>query len=1373
MKPFKESGDSSLGLEGLHKDNLPRILEEEADQTSFLMNRDTSLSKEEGQVNLETLGIGKVVGSLQIEVLVLQLSKNGKTVFAIENETAKLKIIDISDNQSPKLLSFFALNKYARQARSLFLSADEKILYSSAGLFLDVIDISDLKSPKLLSSRFDNDLLISTASTTFTFLKTSIAISWDQRTLYVGGNGLQIFSVEDPKQPSLIFSSFKFDTSLTRRVYATSVATSADGKTLYFANSTVQVFNISVDPSKPVLENTFTSVNKLNSILLGKDNKTLYAAGLTQYKTIILEQIALEGRLRSLETFSLGRVGASAPYLLEKSSSESTFFLSTTEDFGNGNSAIKQVFRAYNILSKRLIDSLKSVLPNNTQALKFIPGTNSLVIMNSSDKQLNIVRFLSNYPNPHAFSLSNNTIGTYSPDGSIIHAVPEADRLYAIILKAGAYSLNIIDMSKKNAPQTLGSYLLEMKASSLKVYEAGKRAYVMDDGQVQVFDISDPSEMKIIGSIKRDSGEKLVVLDDGRTVLTYLVNRASRTAELKMMDYSDLSSIKMIAQEEAKGCSDSPVIQVSRQGIVFLCSATGFSIYNLSAPESERRVSSTSFVSSEEGDTKYLWTCNFNEERGVLFVETFDQNYLYYLTIYNLSDMKAPKLLTVLNLPRYTAVVTLNPLAIASDGLKAYFYEPKKILVIDLLDLERPKIIGQIPMVGEQSLFKKFYLSGDNNAGFFEMNGNLLMINLEPRFSLFLENKDFSLGEKYSVDLMFLQWNHGARFERSVDSDYKILKLSLSKISLGAGSYESQSTLTPFPDWIAFDKENFLLSIETKKQRDLGNYTLYSAASLKIPFEAFSFIGASSAIEDLVGSLISFGFVDNQRFLTSSFGSYDDFLIASQYSANKQKIYDILKQYYVETFTPFGVISSLELGVNSGGSLAIKTPSLDGIKVEIKLSENQNNPQFLERTYGSLSPLITEHKTRFIIEGSLSEINTALKKLVVNNKMLDCDGEIIVTDNLNPPLVKDVKNIVRYFTSNKPPRVNLDIQSQIDMVPVYTGEFATITLNQSTFIDENVESLKYKLVMNTPERHDKPSWLVFSYDLVMKITAPEQVFSREIKLLIIAENEFEKVEVPFTLKIKLSPVYILKLLIQLSPYILTIIGLYIKANQIYNILAHKRYKHPKEFFVEIEKEIQPEEIPPLWFIARENKEAQVIMQEICMKVAEELGCSVSEKGKIADYFWNLKELDTEKLRQVIEEVVSEMKKKNVALLKKALIILAFKNYTLDIEGIGAYVKVKQRVEESNCLKRFLRMNLKNVSFSENRNVVYGIMYKIKKGRLEFTGMPDQDLEGETLVVQITNGHGRILKEFWIHGVSSNEDGLGKPSKMMKSGYEVL
>ena len=56
-----------------------------------------------------------------------------------------------------------------------------------------------------------------------------------------------------------------------------------------------------------------------------------------------------------------------------------------------------------------------------------------------------------------------------------------------------------------------------------------------------------------------------------------------------------------------------------------------------------------------------------------------------------------------------------------------------------------------------------------------------------------------------------------------------------------------------------------------------------------------------------------------------------------------------------------------------------------------------------------------------------------------------------------------------------------------------------------------------------------------------------------------------------------------------------------------------------------------------------------------------------------------------------------------------------------------------------------------------QHIGYGINYQLKKGFLEFYGTCRNDIEDRTIVVQIKNKRGAILREIWLSGVGSTDE----------------
>jgi len=85
--------------------------------------------------------------------------------------------------------------------------------------------------------------------------------------------------------------------------------------------------------------------------------------------------------------------------------------------------------------------------------------------------------------------------------------------------------------------------------------------------------------------------------------------------------------------------------------------------------------------------------------------------------------------------------------------------------------------------------------------------------------------------------------------------------------------------------------------------------------------------------------------------------------------------------------------------------------------------------------------------------------------------------------------------------------------------------------------------------------------------------------------------------------------------------------------------------------------------------------------------------------------------------------------------------------------------------------------LEKIDFSDKGKLGYGISYEINNETLYFLGTPDKRFKGKTIVVQITNKKEKILKEIFIHGISSanslNTSTMSFIKSQSPSNYEIL
>ena len=647
------------------------------------------------------------------------------------------------------------------------------------------------------------------------------------------------------------------------------------------------------------------------------------------------------------------------------------------------------------------------------------------------------------------------------------------------------------------------------------------------------------------------------------------------------------------------------------------------------------------FIASQSltTDGEKMVFLTFSPDAKTLFVLTTDLNSARTLKIFDISDLTNFKLLQTFDLPKIHLKQAKRQLILSNDMKKGFLVTDGNILVLDLRNLTSPAILGLAPFDLSTVDISNFLLSADEKTAYIRTGGRVLKINIELTYTQYLPQENFFIGKKYSDSVMLLNSSKEADFLPMEQTDYKIIKLSLFNLQVSPSQIVPLTTCASLPSWMSFDFENQILTIESKRQRDLGAYTLYSVSSNKIPLEAFdSIVSNSSSTEDLITSLISLGYIDNQRFLTTSFGSFGDFLLPSQYAKIKEKIYKMLQSYRIETFTDFNILPSLKLSQeSSSGKLLISSTSFSSVKIDIRLLDTK--AQFLQKTYGTVFPLITENKNRLTIEGPLENINTALRDLVINinsTESTTCKGEITIDDNLNPPISLFYENISDYFFKNDLPMLNVShnssVQEQIDSVILYTGQFFSISLDQYTFKDKYSESLTYILVSKEDNQDDDslPSWLSFQ-GLTLKGIPPEEIFRRLFKFGLIIKNEFKQIEAPVVLNIRISWQFIGKLLVRYSPYILTAIGLYLTANKIYNILLKKRYRHAKEFYVRVGEEITSSIIFPFVFIAEEKLEGDLILKHL-KKGTFLIDSETQIKTAIKEALENMSAVDRKKLK---------------------------------------------------------------------------------------------------------------------------------------------
>ncbi len=271
-------------------------------------------------------------------------------------------------------------------------------------------------------------------------------------------------------------------------------------------------------------------------------------------------------------------------------------------------------------------------------------------------------------------------------------------------------------------------------------------------------------------------------------------------------------------------------------------------------------------------------------------------------------------------------------------------------------------------------------------------------------------------------------------------------------------------------------------------------------------------------------------------------------------------------------------------------------------------------------------------------------MNIALQDLLIDLNGIDsCDGTILVSDGYNPPISQKFKDISQYFVLNKPPEEDSEftIQSQISSVPIFTGEHFLIELSSHSFNDYDDDKLAYFLESGS----GRPllTWIILR-GMTLSGTPPETASPSEFKFVFVARNEFKEVRVPFTIRIKLSVMFTLRLLMKYGSTLVSLIGAWLFTNKIFNIVGKRWYKHAKEFKVRIGSDVElTKSIFPISFVDQETKISQIIKHKLEDKISLELNERPLKPTSFIGYYFKANgEFTKEKFEDDFEGVITQI-----------------------------------------------------------------------------------------------------------------------------------
>jgi len=1233
-----------------------RVLEEKEEQGVQRVLKQEEISKlSSSDLDALSLAAGKILSSLNMDVDSFVISKNGQIAFVSIYYTGIIRILNISNYQRPSLISSFNITSIGGtfSKRSLILSNDEKTLFLSTFQILDIVDVSDITAPVYLGNVHDpaaiDHLYFQIPGNWFYHI--SMVLSEDERYLFVGGLALQVIDVTDRKSPILINSTLTRDPH--NKAIGSSLSISLDKKTLFYANGTLNAFDITNPKEMRSLFSYSDGLEEITGVTLSRMDSRAYITGCTDPKTnrrsvLRVFDISEISNPRVIKSYDLNVSSKSTPRIVHLAPEDSHIFLVTDV------SSVVTGLEVFNFLKEELLDSSRSMLPK-VKALMLTSDSKNVIA--AANNQFIFMKLNFIYPNRRAFSLTSKTATTFDVKGDVNTMIlssdekilfinsgnpnqPDLDRVFEIYNVSEPFSPKLLSLSEIGCP----SYGMDLSESAKRVIIFCEDAYVG-------LDISDLKEPKPLFPMRQERSRVItdfLLSKDGKT--GYLVDQQFMEAVVEVFDFSNIEDVQSYYPDDFPKDSISSRILLSQKdpNIVFYAELN-LKIFDMSDIHKPKVLSSIKTAEGEP-DPRIIYAALSPNEK-LLVLTTFESGGFCKMRLFDIEDLKNPRHVSETIIPKVkSAAYKLDP-TFSPDGKTVYIVQENGLLIIDVSNPVQPVITGVRPIETkpEVSIWQTVF-SKDMKVGYAATNtSEVQVLSFELHQTLFLNQEQFSLGNKYSDSVKLFNLNSNKRFLPFGKEEYRFTKTALFNIEVIFTETSAQTTLSSLPDWISFDKDNSMITIDPRSERDLGTYTIYSAFSKKIPLNAFdglTFSEEGVTTEDLITTLIALGYLDTELFLTSSFISFQNFFLTSGFASVKKDVFEILKNYYIEVCTTFDVLPSLSIGYSK--KIAIVSPSTNPIRVDFRFDHNREDVacgHFLAKTYASLQPIIIDKKSELVFEGSIKEVNLALQKVVANleNEGAHCGGSLIINDNLNPVITDYVGNLSSYFDQNNPPKMNsnedLNVKNQVSKMPIFTGEYFSLTFNKKTFTDDNTESLTYHMTMKDQTK-SFPTWLSFS-DLDLKGTPPEEFLGRDIELRLVAKNEFKESEAVFTLHVKLSPVYILKLCLQFSPYLITFIGLLISTNKIYNVIWKGNYRYRKDHYLEVGKEITNEIILPILFVRDEKKESEIIFRWFWRSVSK----GSINKYELARQFINNGEFEKERIIEAINKSVHSMSEK--------------------------------------------------------------------------------------------------------------------------------
>lgn len=1123
----------------------------------------------------------------------LLLSSDGNTLFM--TVSSAIHIINVTDPSLPNIIANHTSSSNDTAMHSIVLSPDENTLFytvlsaiDNVDSRLNILNISTLSSPELLVS-FELDL------------QDVSDLHLNEDILYIRGSlNFNLVNVSNVSNPFIIASQVEFPALDCPYI----PVFSQDYKIAYL------VLNY------PPIDNS-CQMNVLN------------VSNFTN------------------PTFIISNCSCSSP-------NDDIFNVLMSPDgrhlFVNSMTMIS-VFDVSNPSSPNFIEHLSPAFP----LAMGISADGQILLTFTENSEILVAQLWFNIEGDQDFDIQYPILDTISIDNASISATaisPDGNTIYVAL---NSYIVKVLDVSNPASIIQKSSITLESLSNGIVISSNGKTLYsvasapgpdgsspgLFNNSILEAYDIARNSlifsitlNYPVLASFAISSDENTLFFISyynltGTIYTTFVIGNISdlnNLVLLSMMGFEPYDSYPYyhsfaLSKDEKK---------VFVAGFKYVL----FDISNLSSPQQMSEMGNTVIYSlyvALSSDQNFAYVYHFDINIGPM-VTIFDISSPYNMT--SSQSAAIPFDGTILDANSTTS----RKIALSKDDQTLYI-AAGGIIIMDVSTPTSPTVIGGYELLGAES---SAVYTNNNTAFIIDNTTKLTAVNIKPNYMVNIPN-NYLLGDTSSEFLNILQKNIDNTYDATM-FEYKVINILLYNAMYNYPNPGVNTTYQALPSWITFSEGLNTITFAPNSASQMQNYTLMLSFSTFLSTDSFiniSEFNTPTKSLELTMDLVSWGYIDLQGFLTSNFNPSSRLSLSSEYIPYESQIRNILATAYVATTISFSVTSSLWLTLKAP-NITISSLSRDPLDVSINLITNDDSAQamFVALSYFPV-PSFTNNQSGVSIAGPLLDINAVLGQIVIFlNNTDSCDGNITISDNLNPILNQYITNISSYFTVSAPPAIDMpSFKAQINKVSIQTGVQFIIQFDLSTFTDPQNEALTLSLEM--ADGSLPPEWLdVRGFAIIG--SPPDEITGRELNLVMTVSNQYQSSEAPFTLTVSISWMYFLRLVGTYFGVFITAAGLVFYLPHIYNVLYKKRYRHPKDFQIYPGQEITSQVIYPIAFIGEELAESKLILENIMTKIKKSL--KSSSKDLIATYFIdpNTRQIDKDKLNLAIEDAVLEL-----------------------------------------------------------------------------------------------------------------------------------